>query len=109
VIGLTVVAVGTSLPEMATSVAAAWKGETDIAVGNVIGSNVFNLAGVLGASAAVRPISPDPRVLTADLPAVALISLLIVPLTFRGRTMGRRAGLILLGTYAILGIWLFRG
>jgi len=109
VVGLTVVAIGTSLPEMATSVAAAFKGETDIAVGNVIGSNVFNIAGVLGVSAAVEPLNISPRVLSMDLPAVAFVSVLILPLAFKGRPMGHKAGLVLLTTYCVLGFFLFRG
>lgn len=109
VIGLTVVALGTSLPEMVTSVGAALKGETDIAVGNVIGSNVLNIAGVLGAAAVVEPLNLTSRVLSMDLPAVALISLLILPLAFRGRVVGRRAGMVFLAAYAFLGFFLFRG
>jgi cation:H+ antiporter len=81
VIGVTIVAVGTSLPEVATSLVAAFKGERDLAVGNVVGSNVFNLLGVLGASAAVSregmPVIDD--ALRFDIPVIVLVALVCWP------------------------------
>lgn len=74
VIGLTIVAIGTSLPELATSVAAAWKGERDIALGNVIGSNVFNVLGILGTTAVIVPIAVAPRFLAFDVPLMIAVS-----------------------------------
>lgn len=111
VIGLTVVAIGTSLPELATSLMAALRRQTDIAVGNVIGSNIFNLAGVLGVAATVKPIAIAPGVLTAEFPAVVILSLLVLvvglfPLA-EGRIGIRRwEGALLLCAYIALGFWI---
>ena len=110
VIGLTVVAIGTSLPELATSLVAAIRKQTDIAVGNVIGSNIFNLAGVLGVAATVRPIAVAPGVLTAQFPAVVILSLLVLVVALfplaKGRIGIRRwEGAVLLGTYIAFGFW----
>jgi cation:H+ antiporter len=76
VIGLTIVAVGTSLPELATSVIAAFRKQTEIAVGNVVGSNIFNLFGILGLTALITPIPADARFATLDMPWVATTALL---------------------------------
>lgn len=103
VIGLTVVAVGTSLPELASSVAAARRGEDDIAVGNVIGSNLFNTLAVVGIGAMIRPITVDPAVLTRDLPVMAGLTLLlfIVGIGWRGHPgrINRWEGALLLSVY----------
>jgi cation:H+ antiporter len=111
VIGLTLVALGTSLPELATSLMAAFRKQTDIAVGNVIGSNVFNIAGVMGVAGTVRPIDVDPGVLRVEYPAVLGLSVLVLvlPLVCRkeGRFQIRRlGGAVLLGTYFALGFWI---
>jgi len=106
VIGLTAVAVGTSLPELATSVVAAVRNEADIAVGNVIGSNIFNIAAILGITASVTPIAIDRSVLTAELPAVLLLSLIVWPLTRTAFRIRRWEGALLLGTYLVLASWL---
>ena len=109
-IGLTLVAVGTSLPELATSLMAAVRKQTDIAVGNVIGSNIFNIAGVMGVAGAVRPIPVDAGVLRVEYPAVLALSglVLLVPFICRreGRFQIRRpGGALLLGAYLALGFW----
>jgi len=97
VIGLTVVAVGTSLPELATSVAAAWKGERDIALGNVIGSNVFNVLGILGATAVIVPITAAPRFLAFDVPLMIVVSaMLAAVLWLDGRLRRATAGVFVL-------------
>jgi cation:H+ antiporter len=106
VIGITVVAVGTSLPELATSVVAAAHREADIAVGNVIGSNIFNIAGILGTASVLRPMRVPPSVLTHELPAVLGISLLLFPLLRTGWRIQRWEGALLLVCYAIVGAWL---
>jgi cation:H+ antiporter len=98
VIGLTVVAVGTSLPELATSIVAARRGHSDIALGNVLGSNIFNVLGILGITASVRPID------AAGLPwydGVAMLgfALLTVPFLWSGSTFSRREGAVLLVAY----------
>lgn len=84
VIGLTVIAVGTSLPEIATSIVAAIRGERDIAVGNVIGSNIFNILCVLGVSTTVSPsgIRVSPAALTFDIPVMVSVAVLCLPIFF---------------------------
>ena len=99
VIGLTVVAIGTSLPELATSVVAAIRQEADIAVGNVIGSNIFNLAGILGITSIITPIPIQRTVLTHELVAVTLMSLALFPLVRLGWRLRRWEGAILLIGY----------
>lgn len=105
IVGLTLVAVGTSLPELVTSVIAARRGQSDLAVGNVVGSNIFNLLLILGVSALVRPI-PVPAGGWLDLFWMAGLSVLLVPmvLTTRNRIM-RYEGVILLSTYATYLGW----
>ena len=105
-IGLTVVAVGTSLPELVTSVMAAARQQADIAVGNVVGSNIFNLTAVLGASALVGEFPVDPSILTRQLPAVLVVSLLAWPITASARRVGRSEGVLLLVAYFGLMTWI---
>ena len=103
VIGLTVVAVGTSLPELATSVMAAIRGETDIAVGNVVGSNMFNLMFVLGGSAIIAPGSipvPD-AALSFDIPVMIAATIACLPISFTGRRIARAEGWLFFGYYAV--------
>jgi cation:H+ antiporter len=107
VIGLTIVAAGTSLPEVATSVIAALKGERDIAVGNVIGSNLFNLFGVLGIAAVVAPggVPVAQAALRFDLPVMVFAALVCWPLCALGERITRGEGALLVGLYAAyLGI-----
>jgi cation:H+ antiporter len=101
VIGLTLVAIGTSLPELAASMVAAWRGQTGIAIGNVIGSNLFNLLLVLGATATIRPI-PVPVGGNADLTVLALLSVLFFGLcATRERFIIRAEGAFLLTMYVL--------
>jgi cation:H+ antiporter len=99
VIGLTVVAVGTSLPELATSVLAAVRRETDIAVGNAVGSNVLNILGVLGATSLVQPLVVDRSLLRFELPVMIGVSLLLLPLAWSRLRIERWEGLLLLLGY----------
>lgn len=109
VIGLTVVAAGTSLPELVTSVVAARRGNPDIAVGNIIGSNIFNLLGILGVCAAVAPQSIDAQVLWLDAPVMVLLSLVMLPFLRTGGVITRREGLMmLLGYLAYLAVLIAR-
>lgn len=87
IIGLTIVALGTSLPELAASVVSALKNEHDIAVGNVLGSNMFNLLAVLGLPGVIHPVAVDPEVLTRDIPVMIglTVALLLMAYGFRGR------------------------
>jgi len=102
VIGLTIVAAGTSLPEVVTSLVAAARGERDIAVGNVVGSNLFNLMGVLGLSALVTPAGIDvsPAIIRFDLPAMLAVAFVCLPVFFTGGRISRAEGLFLLAAYA---------
>ena len=100
VIGLTIVAVGTGLPEVVTSMVAAWRGESDIAVANMIGSNIMNLLGILGLSAAVHPIRFDPSLAGADAYWLVAITLGIFPILHTGHSITRREGALLVAVYA---------
>ncbi len=108
VIGLTIIAAGTSLPEVATSVLATLRGERDIAVGNVVGSNTFNILGVLGVSAAVAPVElPVPTSLaTFDLPIMLAVAIACLPVFFTGRTIARWEGGVFLGYYGAYAAYL---
>ena len=100
VIGLTIVAVGTSLPELATSVIAAYRKQTEIAVGNVIGSNIFNIFSILGITALIAPIPADARFATIDMPWVAGSALLLIVMAVALRGVPRVAGIALVAVYA---------
>lgn len=100
VIGLTMVAVGTSLPELATAIAAARKGHNDVAVGNVVGSNIFNILGIMGATALVRPIPVPDQILGFDLWVMAAVSVGVVPFMLTGSRLGRREAALFLAVYA---------
>ena len=103
VIGLTVVAVGTSLPEVATSIIAALKGESDIAVGNAIGSNIFNLLGVLGLAGTISPggIAVMPRVLTFDFLVMVFVALVCMPVFYVDDNVSRGEGMLFLSYYVL--------
>ncbi len=100
IIGLTVIAIGTSLPEIATSLLAVWRNKDDIAIGNVLGSNIFNLLGVLGTSSIAKPLPMRSDLLVRDLPLMLGLSLLLFPLLRTGFVLRRWEGLLLLGIYA---------
>ena len=103
VIGLSLVAVGTSLPELATSIIAALRRHPDVAVGNVVGSNIFNILGILGITALVRPIGIAEQIVSVDIWVMVAASLLLaVALLWRGRIGRPLAGLFLLGYAAYL-------
>ncbi|OCR25371.1 conjugal transfer protein TraR [Pseudomonas syringae] len=106
IIGLTVIAVSTSLPGLTTSLIAAFRGERDIAVGNVIGSNLFNLLGVLGVTALLTPVplSVSPNALDFDLPVMLGVAALCLPLFYSGYRITRFEGLLLLALYLAYGL-----
>lgn len=108
VVGLTVVALGTSLPELATSVVAAVRREADIAVGNIIGSNIFNIGAILGITSLVQPIRVADGVLGKELLAVLLLSLAVWPISGMAHRIRRLEGGLLLAAYMGLGLWLFQ-
>ena len=99
VVGLTIVAAGTSMPEVATSVVAALRGERDIAVGNVVGSNTFNILGVLGLSALVAPtgLMVPQSMLSFDLPVMIAVAAACLPIFFTGNLIARWEGALFLG------------
>jgi cation:H+ antiporter len=99
VVGVTVVAVGTSLPELATTMIAASRGHSEVALGNVIGSNIFNVLGVLGASATVAPLPIPPEIAHLDLWVMLAGSALLIVFAATGRRIGRGEGVILLSGY----------
>lgn len=99
-IGFTLVALGTSLPELAASVAAVRSGQVQMAAGNVIGSNLFNVLGALGLSAAAVPVAVDPALAAAEIPGVLAITLLAGFFMLTGRRMRRIEGALLVAAYA---------
>ena len=104
-IGLTIVAIGTSLPELVTSIAAALKGETDIAVGNVIGSNIFNILMVLGIAAAISPVA----FLTENIIDIAVLIVFSVIgwiMAWTKRELNRKEGIIMLLLYAVYVVYI---
>jgi len=98
IVGLTIVALGTSLPELVTSVVAAFKNEKDIAIGNIVGSNVFNVFLVLGVTAVVIPINFDPALLVDAVYTLA-VTVLFFLIIFKRKQLSRFSGAVLLGLY----------
>lgn len=105
VIGLTVVAVGTSLPEFATSLVAALRKHSDVAIGNVVGSNIFNVLGILGLVALVHPIDAT-GISRVDLGMMVATAVALLPLARSGGRVNRVEGAILLGVYVAYTVWL---
>lgn len=99
VVGLTVVAIGTSLPELMTSGIAAYKKETDIAVGNLLGSNIFNILSILGFTSIVHEIQVSDTIVTTDIIWMLAVTLVIFPMMLTRKTIGRIEGSILLLIY----------
>ncbi|ELY74769.1 calcium/sodium antiporter [Natrinema pallidum] len=100
VIGLTVLALGTSLPELAASVVGAVRGETEFAIGNVVGSNIYNIFAVLGIVALITPIEIEPATLRFELPIMVAFTLVLVGMMAYGRRLSRIDGAILVAGYA---------
>ncbi|WBA80884.1 calcium/sodium antiporter [Endozoicomonas sp. GU-1] len=110
IVGLTVVAIGTSLPELAASVASALRGHHDIALGNVVGSNIFNLLAVLSMPGLVRPGAISESVFSRDYTVMLAFTVLLAAMAIVGKkpkTLGRFAGIIFLAGYACYGTWLY--
>ncbi len=101
VIGLTIVAVGTSLPEIVASLMSSLRGRDDIAIGNVIGSNLFNILGILGLSSMVMPIQVHPAIISSDNWWMLGLTLLLFPLMYTGRSVRRWEGAVLMAAYAL--------
>ena len=107
VIGLTIVAAGTSMPELATSVVAAYKHKTDIAIGNIVGSNLFNILAIAGSCSLMHPIEAK-NVNYIDLLVMLAISILLLPLMKSGQKISRTEGATLILIYVIYLFWLLR-
>ncbi len=101
IVGLILTAIGTSLPELATTVAAARKGQTDLILGNVIGSNLSNLCAVLGVTACITPIDINPDLLHRDFPVMVAFSLVLLPVMRIGMKVTRWEGAALLLSYSV--------
>jgi cation:H+ antiporter len=112
IIGLTIVAVGTSLPELVSSLSAARKGEHDMALGNIIGSNIFNTLAVVGLAAIIVPITANPVILSRDVLAMSLVTLLLVALCvfafMTKRQFGRTSGITLVLFFVGYTVWLIQ-
>ncbi len=106
VIGLTVVAIGTSLPELVTSVIAARKGQSDMALGNIFGSNIFNILGILGVTALVKPIGVPAEILQLDIWVMAAATALLLAVCCSGWIVTRREGGVMLALYVVYLGWL---
>ena len=106
VVGLTVVAVGTSLPELVTSVMAALRREPAIAFGNVVGSNIYNILGILGVTALIRPIPVPPQIITLDIWVMAAATAALVGAVVLCAAIGRLTGLAFVAAYAAYTAWL---
>nr|WP_255603524.1 calcium/sodium antiporter [Oscillochloris sp. ZM17-4] len=102
IIGLTIIAAGTSLPEVAASLVAALRGERDIAVGNVVGSNLFNILGILGLTAVIAPdgVTVSPAAMAFDIPVMIAVLLACLPIFFTGYRIARWEGGLFLAYYA---------
>ena len=109
VVGLTIVAVGTSLPELASSIAAARKNEVDLAVGNIIGSNLFNTLAVVGLAGAIAPMQIEQEVFTRDMPVMSVLTVVLLVFGFGKKgQINRIKGLILLLAYISYNFYLFK-
>ena len=108
VIGLTIVAMGTSLPEAAVSVSAALKGSADITIGNVVGSNIMNVLVILGLTSVIRPIAVQKSTVKYEIPFVALISVFLLALGYSDHVVGRADGVILWVLFLAYLLYLFK-
>lgn len=108
VIGLTIVAVGTSLPELATSVIAAIRRESDISVGNVLGSNIFNILAILGVAGIIQPLQINNASIRVDMPVMLLFSIFLIPMITWEFVLTRLHGIFLLVGYGVYVLWLFK-
>ncbi len=109
VIGITLVAIGTSLPEVVTAIVAAVRRHGDVAIGNAVGSNLFNILGIMGTTAMVAPVPVPDKILHFDLWIMLLCALLVLLFAFRARPVGRATGAVFLVAYAIYAAAQFHG
>jgi cation:H+ antiporter len=107
VIGLTIVAVGTSMPELVTSLVAAWRRHADVALGNVLGSNIYNVLGIGGMTALIAPTAVPAEIARLDVWVMVVASALVLLLGRSGWRIGRREGAGLIAGYAAYVWWLW--
>lgn len=100
IIGLTIISLGTSLPELSTCIVAARRGQADLAIGNVVGSNIFNILCVLGLASVVHPLQVEPAILNVDSMVMLGASLMLLPIIRIGHLISRREGVLFLTLYA---------
>ena len=108
-IGLTIVAVGTSLPELAATIAAAYRNESDIALGNIVGSNLFNILLILGATVTIKPMTVSDAAFNREIPVMVAFALLLLVTMFNGMRIKRRGGVLLILCYAGFVTWQVMG
>lgn len=101
VIGITVLALGTSLPELVTAIVASVKKETDLALGNLMGSNIFNILSILGITSIIQDIHVSKQIIHHDMVAMLIITLILLPMMLYKRSVGRISGAILLVLYVV--------
>jgi cation:H+ antiporter len=109
VIGLTLVAVGTSLPELTVTIIAAFRRQGEVSLGNLIGSNIFNILGILGVTACIAPLRIAPQMAQIDMPVALGVAALVLLIILLAQKVGRLSGLLFLGLYAAYMTWLFVG
>lgn len=111
IVGLTIVAAGTSLPEVATSIVASVRGERDIAVGNIVGSNIYNILAAVGLAGILAPdgIRVPPAALRFDIPVMIAVALACLPIFFTGNTIARWEGALFFGYYVAYTLYLILG
>ncbi|MCW8088327.1 calcium/sodium antiporter [Sabulicella glaciei] len=107
VIGLTIVAVGTSMPELVTSLVAAVRRQSDVALGNVLGSNIYNVLGILGVTAVISPTVVPPEIARFDSPVMLTVSLALLVFAWTGLRIGRREGGVLIAAYVAYVWWIW--
>jgi len=109
VIALSVVAIGTSLPELAVSVIAAYKGRSDVAVGNIVGSNISNVLFILGATSLVSPVDFAPQIISFDSWFMLAVTIMLIPFLVTGMRISRREATFFLGLYVLYIYAIFKG
>jgi len=106
-IGLTLVAVGTSLPELATVIVAAYRRHADVVIGNVMGSNLFNILGILGTTIIITPMSIEGRIADIDVWIMLAVAVALAPLIWRGSKIGRLEGTLFVTLYVLYITWVY--
>jgi cation:H+ antiporter len=107
VIGLSLVAVGTSLPELATAIVSAYRKHSDVVIGNIIGSNLFNILGILGVTGLIAPLPVAGRIADVDIWIMLVVAIALSPIIWTGHKISRVEGAVFLVLYCVYVVWLF--